>query len=623
MKRKVLSFYLLLVSSSLAFIVILIASSILFRGEGTRASGPLGVTSLLGLVFLALAFLVIGRHRVVLTRDFRSREAESRGASSSDYEEQLSSLGAAPLICLIEFFGLVILVCAGLALSGDFMGLAVEGRWQFSLYILSFGMLAGAFFYVLADRLCLKTLLEHDLSLYPKELREPRQQRKILIIPLFMSIMSVLFAFSSSFLLMRTRGILGLGFLPSLLALTAFFFIVTVFLLSSWNKNTGLLYRSVIAQLDQLTQSEKDLSGRISIASVDEIGTISGMVNAFCEGLSSGVKNVEVIYSDLSSVQDLLLKGIGVSSTAAADIATSIERALAAIQLADEALGKSLADARELAGHSGRAAVAVRDQSERVAASTEGLQSIMTSVGRLSGDAEEARLKTAELGQSLVQGEAGMRSVMEAVTAVAARSADLGEINKLIAAVASRTNLLAMNAAIEAAHAGEAGKGFSVVAEEIRTLAESTAEHTRKSKESLGAILGLIKKAIASAEAAGGSFGGIRVATDGVAAATSRVATSMRAEELRSREILGLLAETDRLGREVAESTRALDSVASVMAERLKAATGSQSEARALGEAMRERNRDLSRAMSEVNALSDKTAGLNSTLAAFLRTFKT
>jgi methyl-accepting chemotaxis protein len=622
MKRKGFLYRIVVGASALFFVMIVAAAFLFFRDQGSPAFAPLSPVLGAGAAFVVLCLLLIGRFTRNFGYDFAAHEKED-GA----YKAALKSLGSTPIRGLATFILLALAYLGALAAAADSAGLQSQNRGPFFLFLLSFGMLGGALVFVLSDRLCLSSLLERRILRYPADLREKRQQTKIFVIPVFMSVMSLVFSLSASFLFIGKAGGLSArtegAVIAEILVCTIFFFAIVFTLVAIWNANTALLYRSIIAQLEGLSQGERDLTGRISIGSVDELGSIAGMVNTFCDGLAESVRNIASIYSELSSLQRRLFEGIQGSSSNAKDIAASIDKAIAAIEREDAALHASLSDVEELARNVDKVAEKARAQTDRVVSSTAGLKSAMDRVVRLAGEAEGARAKTLSLAENVRAGEKSVKSVVAGMSEVARRSADLSEINKLIAGVASRTNLLAMNAAIEAAHAGQAGKGFSVVAEEIRGLAESTAEHTRRSRENLSEILGLIDSSLSSAETAGSALGLVSGAAGEVERVNAGIAAAMAEEGGKSREILGLLGETEGLGREVFETAGSLNSVAKGMSERLRAVEAASSETRSLAEDMGTKDGELVKSVAAVDGLASRTAELAESLAAVIRAFRT
>lgn len=624
MKNKSLAFRLILGSSAIVHVAVITATMVVLRDPSAEPASAIVWGLAGGAVFFALVMAIIGRKARFYAVDYVELSARP-----ADYGKELAEFGAAPLASLILYLIISLVYLGTIAFAGPAAGIQSADRWPVLSLLLAVSMLAAAFLYVLSDKLTLTTLLGRGLLLYPSSLRENRQQRKNFIIPIFMTLMALLFAFSTAFLLAakappEVRASENFGwYMPPLFGMSAVFLAVIVSLMLVWNSSTGLLFRSVLEQLERLSSADKDLSGRISITSVDEIASISGMINTFTDSLASSMRDIGAIYGDLSTIQEQLFDGIRASSSSAGDIASGIDRVLGMIEREDEAIRGGLESARQLSSHAAGLAGAAHDQSSSVSGSVERVETAMKAVSRLGSESAGVSKRTAELVSSFRAGESDIKTAIEVVGAVSSRSADLVEINKLISAVAAKTNLLAMNASIEAAHAGEFGRGFSVVADEIRSLAESTAVHTRRSKESLNEILGLIGKALESAESIGRTFADIRKSVEELNGVATAISDSMGEQGHRNAEILALLGDTEKLARGVSETAGAVDGIAAAMAARLGEAAEDSRGATDLSRQMRERNEELRNAVAEVDGLAAKAADLNARVATLIDAFRT
>ncbi|WP_306208350.1 methyl-accepting chemotaxis protein [Actinoplanes sp. RD1] len=189
--------------------------------------------------------------------------------------------------------------------------------------------------------------------------------------------------------------------------------------------------------------AENDLTVAADVRSRDELGSMAVAVNRAREGLRGTVAQLT------SGAQDL-----GASTNRLTGVTARI--------------GES---AREAAAQAGLVAAAAGDVSGSVQSVAAGSDQMGASIREIAQNANDA----AQVASSAV-GVA--QSTNETVAKLGTSSAEIGDVVKVITAIAEQTNLLALNATIEAARAGEAGKGFAVVASEVKDLAQETAKAT-------------------------------------------------------------------------------------------------------------------------------------------------
>ena len=225
-------------------------------------------------------------------------------------------------------------------------------------------------------------------------------------------------------------------------------------------------------RVQEMASGEADLTRRLPEDTRDEMGDVARAFNAF-------VANLQAL------VQEVL--------GTAEEVASGSREILAA--------SASVLDRAE----------AQKDRTHASATSAEQMSATVAAVAREAHEAAEtarAASETAEEGGSRVdQGVAGMDRVEERVRAIAAQVRDLGQrtgeigvVMQVIDDISDQTNLLALNAAIEAARAGEHGRGFAVVADEVRKLSEKTAQATRQVRQTVAAIQQEASVAVGSVE---------------------------------------------------------------------------------------------------------------------------
>jgi twitching motility protein PilJ len=233
----------------------------------------------------------------------------------------------------------------------------------------------------------------------------------------------------------------------------------------------------------------------------------------------------------------------------------------------------------------------------------------MTQVSRnaeASAEAARRALDMAETGdksvrfttEAMTRIDAAVQQTAEKMRNLGRRSTEISEIINLIDEIASQTNLLALNAAIEAAHAGQAGLGFSVVAEEIRKLAERSARATRD----VGSLIKTVQAEIN--EALGAMDYGLKEVVSGAQVATD-ASTSLKDISVAVRQSAELIEEISAASEEQARITRNLaEAMQTISSITLETSAGAHETAQTL-QGMVELSEHLNNAISQFKVGQD------------------
>lgn len=148
----------------------------------------------------------------------------------------------------------------------------------------------------------------------------------------------------------------------------------------------------------------------------------------------------------------------------------------------------------------------ISEQAAAISKSSNAIENISQNIRTVSKNVDTITEEYEVLTQEARNGSKIQIEVSSQIDEISKQSENLNEANQAIAAIAEQTNLLAMNAAIEAAHAGDVGKGFSVVADEIRALAETSATQSMEIKKLLDGISDAIQGIVLSSKQSSESF---------------------------------------------------------------------------------------------------------------------
>lgn len=303
---------------------------------------------------------------------------------------------------------------------------------------------------------------------------------------------------------------------------------------------------------------KNDFTGRLEESGSDELTTLSINLNATFNKICSSLKSIAGDASAMEETGHTLADEVANTAGAAGTIVSGIEEVKLQVKSQVNAVTDTAQAADGISTSISRLDSSIGDMSQSVAGSIKAIERIVEGSKAASALFEESNSMLKGVADRTKSGTEVVQRMADTITALAEKSSSLLETSGMIEEIAEETNLLAINAAIEAAHAGEAGKGFAVVADEIRALAENSSKHGKQSGAVIEESLDIIRRMTEAGNKTHDIFAAVSTLVTEVSAHGDKMLNVMQEQQAASDEVMSAMQTMEGATDEVRKSSTAV-----------------------------------------------------------------
>jgi methyl-accepting chemotaxis protein len=299
--------------------------------------------------------------------------------------------------------------------------------------------------------------------------------------------------------------------------------------------------KTIVSILKDISEGEGDLTRQINLNSGDEIGDMAHYFDLTMEKIKKLVIIIKKQAAILFDTGNGLAANMGETAVAINEITTSIQNIKGQVSNQSSSVAETNTIMEQISVNINTLNNHIGIQTTGVSRSSSAIEEMIANIKSVTQTLAKNTDNVKNLANASEVGRMSLQEVAADIQEIARESEGLLEINSVMENIASQTNLLSMNAAIEAAHAGEAGKGFAVVADEIRKLAESSGNQSKTISAVLKKIKDSINKIIQSADEVLNKFEAIDLGVKTVSDQDEHILNVMEEQNTESQQILEAL----------------------------------------------------------------------------------